>query len=175
MEENFCWLVCRKLCAPFLKSRGSIRCSRFSRTQIPRWTPREPPSRVEPGRGIARLWLPYDGGSRILVRPQHHSCLLDNLRSSLVAGSVLDQARDLSRKQRGESPLLASARDRIFFGDQVEQFAAAVRLALGSADKVKLLARCLSVLERPFVCHLGKSDPWKKLERRDHAEGRPRT
>ena len=39
---------------------------------------------------VAPVRLPYNGGSRILIRPRGHSYLLDNLRNSLVAGSRLD-------------------------------------------------------------------------------------
>ena len=53
--------------------------------------------------------------------------------------------------------------------------AATVRLARRSAQNIKLVGRGLSVRQRPSVCHLGKIDTREKLERRDHAEGRPRT
>src|SRR5437588_1787317 len=48
--ENFRSLAYRRLCAQFSKSRGSIRCSRSSRTRIPRWPPHETASSVEPRR-----------------------------------------------------------------------------------------------------------------------------
>ncbi len=64
---------------------------------------------------------------------------------SIFGGSHFDQAHDLSRKQHGASPLLASAANRLFSGDQIERFAGPVQLDRHSAHHIKRLDWCLSV------------------------------
>src|SRR5579885_3540740 len=47
MAAGLRWLVCRKLCVQFLKSRGSTRCSRFFPTSMKRWQPSARSSEAE--------------------------------------------------------------------------------------------------------------------------------